>query len=43
MNEAYRTAGVAEEDFMDSNASLPKQPMTTEDQKELEMLEQKYR
>jgi len=43
MNEAYRTAGVAEEDFMDSNASLPKQPMTTEDQKELEMLEQKYK
>ena len=43
MNEAYRTAGVTEEDFMDSNASLPKQPMTSEDQKELEMLEQKYK
>ena len=42
MNEAYRTAGVTEEDFMDSNASLSK-PMTSEEQKELELLEQKYK
>lgn len=42
MNEAYRTAGVTEEDFMDSNASLSK-PMTSEEQQELEMLEQKYK
>jgi hypothetical protein len=43
MNEAYRTAGVTEEDFKDSNAAKAKQPMTSEDQKELEMLEQKYK
>ena len=42
MNEAYRTAGVTEEDFMDSNALLSK-PMTSEEQKELELLEQKYK
>jgi hypothetical protein len=42
MNEAYRTAGVTEEDFMDSNASVSK-PMTSEEQKELELLEQKYK
>lgn len=42
MNEAYRTAGVTEEDFIDSNASLSK-PMTSEEQKELELLEQKYK
>lgn len=42
MNEAYRTAGVTEEDFMDSNASLSK-PMTSEEQKELELLEQRYK
>lgn len=43
MNEAYRTAGVTKEDFIDSNAALPNKPMTTEDQKELEMLEQQYK
>jgi len=43
MNEAYRTAGVTEEDFKDSSASKANQPMTSEDQKELEMLEQKYK
>jgi hypothetical protein len=42
MNEAYRTAGVTEEDFMDSKAALSK-PMTSEEQQELEMLEQKYK
>jgi len=42
MNEAYRTAGVTEEDFMNSNASVSK-PMTSEEQKELELLEQKYK
>jgi hypothetical protein len=39
MNEAYRTAGVTEEDFV----SKANQPMTPEDQKELEMLEQMYK
>jgi hypothetical protein len=43
MNEAYRTAGVNEEDFMDSTATQSNQPMTPEDQKELEMLEQRYK
>lgn len=43
MNEAYRTAGVTEEDFMDSNASSLAKPMTAEEQQELEMLEQKYK
>jgi hypothetical protein len=43
MNEAYRTAGVTEEDFMDSNASSLAKPMTPEEQQELEMLEQKYK
>jgi hypothetical protein len=43
MNEAYRTAGVTEEDFMDSNASSLAKPMTSEEQQELEMLEQKYK
>jgi hypothetical protein len=43
MNEAYRTAGVTEEDFMGSTATKSNQPMTSEDQKELEMLEQKYK
>jgi hypothetical protein len=43
MNEAYRTAGVTEEDFMGANATKSNQPMTSEDQKELEMLEQKYK
>jgi len=42
MNEAYRTAGVTEEDFMDSKAALSK-PMTSDEQQELEMLEQKYK
>jgi hypothetical protein len=42
MNEAYRTAGVTEEDFMDSNAA-PSKPMTSDEQQELEMLEQKYK
>ena len=42
MNEAYRTAGVTEEDFMDSNASLSK-PMTSEEQQELQLLEQRYK
>jgi len=43
MNEAYRTAGVTEEDFMESSASSLAKPMTSEEQKELEMLEQKYK
>jgi len=43
MNEAYRTAGVTEEDFMDSNASSLAKPMTSEEQKELELLEQRYK
>ena len=43
MNEAYKTAGVNEEDFKDSSAAKANQPMTSEDQKELEMLEQKYK
>jgi hypothetical protein len=43
MNEAYRTAGVTEEDFRDSSATKSNQPMTSEDQKELEMLEQRYK
>jgi len=43
MNEAYRTAGVTEEDFMGASATKSNQPMTSEDQKELEMLEQKYK
>jgi len=43
MNEAYRTAGVTEEDFMDSNASSLAKPMTPEEQQELEMLEQRYK
>jgi hypothetical protein len=43
MNEAYRTAGVTEEDFMDSNASSLAKPMTPEEQQELELLEQKYK
>ena len=43
MNEAYRTAGVTEEDFMDSNASALNKPMTSEEQKELELLEQRYK
>lgn len=43
MNEAYRTAGVTEEDFMDSNAPKSNQPLTPEDLKELEMLEQRYK
>jgi hypothetical protein len=42
MNEAYRTAGVTEEDFMDSKATKSNQPMTLEEQKELEILEKKY-
>lgn len=42
MNEAYRTAGVTEEDFIDSNASAST-PMNSEEQKELELLEQKYK
>jgi hypothetical protein len=43
MNEAYRTAGVTEEDFKDSSASSLAKPMTPEEQQELEMLEQKYK
>jgi len=43
MNEAYRTAGVTEEDFMGASATKSNQPMSSEDQKELEMLEQKYK
>lgn len=43
MNEAYRTAGVTEEDFVGSTATKSNQPMTSEDQKELEMLEQRYK
>jgi hypothetical protein len=43
MNEAYRTAGVTEEDFMDSNASSLAKPITSEEQKELELLEQRYK
>jgi len=43
MNEAYRTAGVTEEDFMDSNASSLAKPMTSEEQQELQMLEQRYK
>ena len=43
MNEAYRTAGITGEDFMDSNAPKSNQPLTPEDLKELEMLEQKYK
>ena len=43
MNEAYRTAGVTEEDFMDSKASSRNKPITSEEQKELELLEQKYK
>jgi len=43
MNEAYRTAGVTQEDFMDSSATKSDKPMTPEDQKELEMLEQRYK
>jgi hypothetical protein len=43
MNEAYRTAGVTEEDFMDSNASSLNKPMTSEEQQELELLEQRYK
>ena len=43
MNEAYKTAGVTEEDFMDSNASALNKPMTSEEQKELELLEQRYK
>jgi len=43
MNEAYRTAGVTEEDFIDSSATKSNQPMTLEEQKELEMLEQSYK
>jgi len=43
MNEAYRTAGVTKEDFMDSNASSLNKPMTSEEQQELELLEQRYK
>lgn len=43
MNEAYRTAGVTEEDFMESSASSLAKPMTPEEQQELELLEQKYK
>jgi hypothetical protein len=43
MNEAYKTAGVTEEDFIDANATKSNQPITSEEQKELEMLEQKYK
>jgi hypothetical protein len=43
MNEAYRTAGVTEEDFMESSASSLAKPMTAEEQQELQMLEQRYK
>ena len=43
MNEAYRTAGIAEEDLMDATTAKTNQPLTPEDQKELEMLEQRYK
>jgi len=43
MNEAYKTAGVNKEDFMDSSTTKSDKPMTPEDQKELEMLEQRYK
>ena len=42
MNEAYKTAGVTEEDFIDASSAKPNEPITLEEQKELEMLEQKY-
>jgi hypothetical protein len=43
MNEAYRTAGVTEEDFIDSSATQSNKPMTLEEQRELQMLEQSYK